>query len=86
VLAARVKCYEGVTNALRGSGLAGDVADFLGREHQARGRDRPQARLAALTKASVDSRSVIAGQGAGERSRSGHYEGYAAVGAAAGGK
>ncbi len=35
--------------------LAGDVARFLGREHQARGRDRPQARLAALTRASVDS-------------------------------
>ncbi len=26
------------------SGLAGDVARFLGHEHQARGRDRPQAR------------------------------------------
>src|SRR5207237_3449529 len=37
------------------SGLAGDVARFLGREHQARGRDRPQARLAALTRASADS-------------------------------
>ena len=37
------------------SGLAGDVARFRGREHQARGRDRPQARLAALTRVSVDS-------------------------------
>jgi hypothetical protein len=35
--------------------LAGDVARFLGREHQASGRDRPQARLVALTRASVDS-------------------------------
>jgi len=37
------------------SGLAGEVARFLGRELQARGRDRPQVRLAALTRASVDS-------------------------------
>jgi hypothetical protein len=34
--------------------LAGNVARFLGREHQASGRDRPQARLVALTRASVD--------------------------------
>jgi len=49
----------------RTSGLAGDVARFLGREHQARGRDRPQARLVSLDKGERGLWcSVIAGQGA----------------------
>ena len=39
------RCYGVVGMGAETSGLAGDVARFLGREHQARGRDRPQAGL-----------------------------------------
>jgi CheY-like chemotaxis protein len=59
---------------MRASGLAGNVARFLGREHQASGRDRPQARLCSLDKGERGRwRRVIAGQGPGERCRSDHW-------------
>src|SRR5207253_11099051 len=55
---------------LSSSGLAGDVARFLGRESQVRGRDRQQARPESLTRAGADSgaaeaRPRAAAEGAG---------------------
>src|SRR5439155_11841453 len=40
------------------SAPSSDAAQFLGREHQARGRTRPTPRLAALARARVDSRAA----------------------------
>ncbi len=53
------------------SDVAGNVARFLGREHQARGRHRPPARLVALPGEGGLWRRVIAGQGPGEADRRG---------------